>query len=644
MAVQCVLVGKGKDDVFIAVYGETTFDKVLKAYNENKVVQVIYQNRIYYLDNTTVVDSPEAFSFISSFSNQNDEIGEIKHYVISLMTGDSWSGPFLQNSTPATHAKTHAKNGTDPLAPADIGAMELSENILKQSNEDITSQVAQALSKNLVPFSGGTMTGLLNVLTPVGDSNATTKKYVDDALSEKIGMNGIGDLHVWRKTVVTKDPVPEVPGSYTLGNATITNLARMTSNGYNAYAANILVSKEIKVNLDGSVELVSPTSRQMIVSGSSESYTIDVNSDELLGAGNRYFTPSKDSESNSSRCTLLIPPGTVYYVAPGTTYMTAERSIGFTSAFNAAQLVTGVPGTPAIPAGTTTTYPVSTNRNAYQEGNDAKPAGYTLGEVVMGSFRAGATNYTISYSYEAASELTVSDDGRTVSMTSPSAGSFGFMGGLEPGADPAKIRAFMLGKFVRCTAKGDQLNEAPDTKYPFNTIPSDIVYIPSNAQITMANGDVLVDRYQPVTGYAAIPANTTIEYLGCLGEKKQIEYVSYIGTGAGRSESAPVTLSFSFPPKIILFLGQYSTDNLYYSYFRPYFAQDRDAWFMSTLHVVMDLVPTEYTHYIGFGCYTSFGPYGKKSADGKKLYWYAPNTSDVPGNQSGVRYDYLALG
>lgn len=188
MAVQCVLVGKGKDDVFTAIYGETTFDKVLKAYNEKKVVQVIYQNRTYYLDNTTIVDSPEAFSFISTFSNQNDETGEIKHYVISLMTGDSWSGPFLQNSTPATHANTHAKDGDDPLTPADIGAMELSENILKQSNENITSQVAQALSKNLVPFSGGTMTGLLNVLTPVGDSNATTKKYVDGVIKNNSGM------------------------------------------------------------------------------------------------------------------------------------------------------------------------------------------------------------------------------------------------------------------------------------------------------------------------------------------------------------------------------------------------------------------------------------------------------------------------
>lgn len=608
MAVQCVLVGKGKDDVFTAVYGETTFDKVLKAYNEKKVVQVIYQNRIYYLDNTTIVDSPEAFSFISAFSNQNDETGEIKHYAISLMTGDSWSGPFLQKSTPATHANTHSKNGDDPLAPADIGAMELSENVLKQSNEDITSQVARALSGDLVPFSGGTMTGLLNVLTPVGDSNATTKKYVDDALSEKIGMDGIGDLHVWKKTVVNSQ---EIPAKYELGE--------LQTGSFPFVGADY-------VTWESGTPIVADDGTVSLKTSASSNVNFNSNLNDLKGT---YCKPNTTSGIFSANQVIFIPSN-ANFIAAGNT-----RNV------DAYQLVIGHP---YQPAGTTTTYLVSSNRNAYQEGSDAKPAGYTLGDVVSGSFRAGATNYTISYSYEAASELTVSDDGRTVSMTSPSVGSFGFMGGLEPGDDPAKIRAFMLGKFVRCTAKGDQLNEAPDTKYPFNTIPSDIVYIPSNAQITMANGDVLVDRYQPVTGYAAIPANTTIEYLGCLGEKKQIEYVSYIGTGAGRSESAPVTLSFSFPPKIILFLGQYSTDNLYYSYFRPYFMQGRDAWFMSTLHVVMDLVPTEYTHYIGFGCYTSFGPYGKKSTDGKKLYWYAPNTSDVPGNQSGVRYDYLALG
>lgn len=620
MAVQCVLVGKGEDDVFTAVYGETTFDKVLKAYNEKKVVQVIYQNRIYYLDNTTVVDSPEAFSFISTFSNQNDETGEIKHYVISLMTGDNWSGPFLQNSTPATHANTHAKDGTDPLAPADIGAMELSENILKQSNEDITSQVAQALSKNLVPFSGGTMTGLLNVLTPVGDSNATTKKYVDDALSEKIGMDGIGDLHVWRKTVVTKDPVPEVPGSYTLGNATITNLARMTSNGYNAYAANILVSKEIKVNLDGSVELVSPTSRQMIVSGSSESYTIDVNSDELLGAGNRYFTPSKDSESNSSRCTLLIPPGTVYYVAPGTTYMTAERSIGFTSAFNAAQLVTGIPGTPAVPAGITVTYPVSTNPNAFQEGNDAKPAGYTLGDVVTGSFKMGESNVSYPYLYNVSSILAVSEDG-VISIDSATSNNvrIGFGYSLTVNT----LQTAIAGKFVQYVEQSgvSSIMSAPDTVPPFNTR-GVIVFIPSDAKVTQSDAQYIVSKYQSVTGYAAIPAGTTIEYLGKLGDKTRMQVISYVGTGT-YGASNPCSITADFPIKVAISLYHYISGSIF---------------------MISDELGVDYTPDKGFDNNNANYSFGKKSYDGKTLTWYSTRGQDAQFNNSGYTYYFLAIG
>lgn len=610
MAVQCVLVGKGKDDVFTAVYGETTFDKVLKAYNENKVVQVIYQNRIYYLDNTTVVDSPEAFSFISAFSNQNDETGEIKHYVISLMTGDSWSGPFLQNSTPATHANTHAKDGTDPLAPADIGAMELSENILKQSNEDITSQVAQALSKNLVPFSGGTMTGLLNVLTPVGDSNATTKKYVDDALNEKIGMDGIGDLHVWRKTVVTKDPVPEVPGSYTLGNAAITNLAQMTSNGYNGYAADILVSKEIKVNLDGSVELVSPTSRQMIVAGSSESYMIDVNSDELLGAENRYFTPSEDSESNSQRCTLLIPPGTVYYVAPGTTYATAERSIGFTSAFNAAQLVTGVPGTPAIPAGTATTYPVSTNPNAYQEGSDAKPAGYVLGEATNGvviSDMSGTADFKIT----TGTTVNVSNDGAVVlggSVTTLSSS-------YRLSKIVSDLKTYGSGKFcsIVCT-----FNE----QYTSGKFLTGIWYIPSDATMSVdttiagAAVNLSVVGAKPVTGYAAIPAGTTIEYLGKLGDKARMQVVSYVGTGTYGKDNKN-QLTFSGKPRFIMVPG----DAFGYAY-----------------------IPKGSFYYIMAGNYATLENLNCVwNDDTNTMTWYHSNYPYRQYNVSGGKYTFVAI-
>lgn len=550
MAVQCVLVGKGKDDVFTAVYGETIFDKVLKAYNENKVVQVIYQNRIYYLDNTTVVDSPEAFSFISAFSNQNDETGEIKHYVISLMTGDSWSGPFLQNSTPATHANTHAKDGTDPLTPADIGAMELSENILKQSNEDITSQVAQALSKNLVPFSGGTMTGLLNVLTPVGDSNATTKKYVDDALSEKIGMDGIGDLHVWRKTVVTKDPVPEVPGSYTLGSAKQLVVAtRNNSVRDNAsYIQSLQVGASVSVDLSGKVTIDSPSTQLLSVYSRGSNNTTPKSRDIVLGSGNKYFCVPKGA--TVYLLDLKVQYGEIYYIPDGATFTGCDNLYGGEGIFSSAQLVTGVPGTPAIPAGTTTTYPVSTNPNAYQEGDDAKEAGYTLGEVVSGSFYMGIPRNSYQNTYTYSSSLSVSDDG-TISLANPSTAISSQWSPLSTDA----INSTLVGKFVQWTCQ-DPNNL--DTKYPFNASPSPIIFIPSDAKITVTTPDsnerFTLSKYQPVTGYAAIPAGTTIEYLGKLGDKARVQVVSYVGTGTYGADN-PCSLTFDFAPMFILIAG-----------------------------------------------------------------------------------------
>lgn len=459
-----------------------------------------------------------------------------------------------------------------------------------------------------IDFNGINAEGFQQVGTPLNKAN-----LLKDATAAQIGLppsttpdgmfqalGNTGELHVWRKTVIVKEPVPEVPGSYTLGSAAITNLARMTSNGYNGYAADILVSKEIKVNLDGSVELVSPTSRQMVVSGSSESYTIDVNSDELLGAGNRYFTPSKDSDLNSSRCTLLIPPGTVYYVAPGTTYATAERSIGFTSAFNAAQLVTGVPGTPAIPAGTTTTYPVSTNPNAYQEGDDAKPAGYTLGEVVTGSFCVGYTNQSNGSIYWSAGDISVAEDGTLSLLNAASENVFGSSSNLS------WCNANMKGKFAWITSK------AYVSRCDFDV--GKMVFIPSDA-VFSRNAGIYVNKYQEVTGYAAIPAGTTIEYLGKLGDKARVQVVSYVGTGTyGRDHKNQLT--FSGKPRFIMVPGA----PFGYAYIPNgnfYYASANDYITLEDLNCVWNDDTNTMTWY-----HTSY-PYRQYNESGKKYTFVA---------------------
>lgn len=540
MAVQCILVGKGKDDVFTAVYGETTFDKVLKAYNENKVIQVIYQNRIYYLDNTTVVDSPEAFSFISAFSNQNDETGEIKHYVISLMTGDSWSGPFLQKSTPTTHANTHSKNGDDPLTPADIGAMELSENVLKQSNEDITSQVARALSGDLVPFSGGTMTGLLNVLAPVGDSNATTKKYVDDALSEKIGMDGIGDLHVWRKTVVTSDPIPEVPASYNIGSAMSLLFATPTDTSNAGYVQNLNVSESISVDQYGTVSLVSPSTVNFVIGYSSS--TFDVNDSAVLGSNKRYFMVGSNTWGNRATVNNELL-NVVYYVAPNTTFTQGNKDNKTPGYFNAAQKVTGIPFTPAIPAGTTTTYPVSTNPNAYQEGEYGK-AGYTLGDVKTGTFQIGQGATTVAANraiIKYGASISVTDTG-TASIASESEKT------VTSDTNQASVDG-LKGKFFH-------FSQLPFSSSAFSV--GKFYFFPANTVFTkQSSGNWYASKYQTVTSHGKTEPEYTIEYLGKLGDKVRVQVMSYVGTGTSGIDHKN-SLTFDFAPKLIIISSIYN--------------------------------------------------------------------------------------
>lgn len=459
-----------------------------------------------------------------------------------------------------------------------------------------------------IDFNGINTEGFQQVGTPLNKAN-----LLKDATAAQIGLppsttpdgmfqalGNTGELHVWRKTVKNAE---DVPAGYNLGTKTQMNIAKTQYSFGSDIALYIDVASSVTVSDSGDVSLSNATRSNI-------SLRSDYSSKIQSSVRGKFvtFTPVKSG--------IVTTPSGIYFIPSDATVSYTYAESGnpvFAYDISAAQTVTGYALTPA---GTTTTYPVSTNPNAYQEGDDAKEAGYTLGEVVTGSFRAGATNYTISYGYEAASELTVSDDGRTVSMTSPSTGSFGFMGGLEPGDDPAKIRAFMLGKFVRCTTKGDQLNEAPDTKYPFNTIPSDIVYIPSNAQITIANGDVLVDRYQPVTGYAAIPAGTTIEYLGKLGDKAMVQVVSYVGTGTYGKDNKN-QLTFSRKPRFIMVPG----DAFGYAY-----------------------IPKGRFYYVLAGNYATLEDlYCVWDDDTNTMTWYHPSYPYHQYNRSGTKYTFVAI-
>lgn len=621
MAVQCVLVGKGKDDVFTAVYGETTFDKVLKAYNENKIVQVVYQNRVYYLDSTTVISSPEVFNFISTFSNQNDEDGEIKHYVISLMTGDSWSGPFLQKSTPATHAKTHVKDGTDPLSPADIGAMELSENVLKQSNEDITSQVAEALSNNLVPFSGGTMTGLLNVLTPVGDSNATTKKYVDDALSKKIEMDSIGDLHVWKKTVVNtaaKDAYISLGPTIELDSPIIYLGNGDKNSAYFMYEPNQLViypSGALDNGTDAYKNYQYYWYSTKFMPGSSPSQSIQLAPSEM--PGHYILFHALDTYYNAK--TGIERDAWYYIPSDATITVTTSAQTKYNSGVQISKLQKVI-GNPAVEAGTTTTYPVSTNPNAWQEASDAKAAGYVLEAAKqMVAFKTTNSSYKY-YAYNYAESISVSDDG-TVSL----------VGELKASGRPFQADSFNAAKGKFCQFIIEDWFDG----YVSSEI-TGIVFIPSDAVFSVTTLQATCSKVQPVTGYAAIPAGTTIEYLDKLGNKSIVQVVSYVGTGTyGENNACSITADFKI--KVAIMLGVF-----YERGFISYLSND-----YSRPIIIANELSTEYQMYYGFmtgGSSTSTSSnYGKISADKKTISWYHANAT-YQCNESGTKYYILLLG
>lgn len=414
-----------------------------------------------------------------------------------------------------------------------------------------------------IDFNGINAEGFQQVGTPLNKAN-----LLKDATAAQIGLppsttpdgmfqalGNTGELHVWRKTVVTKDPVPEVPGSYTLGDAQRLYVATRTfaNSSYESYIEGVLASNAITIDLDGKVTLTDPAEVTLYIYNRRDGVTSQTGREAISGYS--YFLIPSTSASFIG-CEISMTKDTIYYIPSSSSYHRTSSSSGGQSSFDAAQLVTGVPGTPAIPAGTTTTYPVSTNPKAYQEGDDAKAAGYTLGEVVTGTFQfAPNYNTTNAITYQSCSNLQISNDGAVgIDTSDPSYRQVTFKYNTDvDGSD-------FSNRFVRLSSyAGGSVSPNPQT--PFNgTVPSQIVYIPSDTTFDFGSPSTF-DRYQPVTGYAAIPAGTTIEYLGKLGDKARVQVVSYVGTGT-YGESNPNSLTFDFVPKVVMIQSPNQNTNL----------------------------------------------------------------------------------
>nr|DAF68140.1 MAG TPA: hypothetical protein [Caudoviricetes sp.] len=460
-----------------------------------------------------------------------------------------------------------------------------------------------------IDFNGINTEGFQQVGTPLNKAN-----LLKDATAAQIGLppsttpdgmfqalGNTGELHVWRKTVKN---AADVPAGYTLGAAQEVELIKGKNNSGSAIAYRTITvsySASITVSDDGkTITLVSPS-------------TATIRSDYPAEAD---AIKGKFFKITQYQSTYVDVPNGVNFVPSSATFANVyPNSNGWTSlTCSAMQTVTGYA---KVPAGTTTTYPVSTNPNAYQEGDDAKAAGYVVGEVVNSTANFGGydSNASSLAAVQYSSSINVSDDG-TISLSNPTTWSV-----TPSSAGVSYATSNIRGKFFLVIN-----TETGSTDFIRGTV----YFCPENANfnyISTVPRYLEVDCYQPVTGYPAIPARTTIEYLGKLGDKARVQVVSYVGTGTSGADN-PNSLTFDFVPKL-LFIKSVGNGAYY---------------------ICLTLFGTTLTDtYENYAFFDAAGnmtypdsSYARRN--GKKIQWYSRRNAYAQANGSGYKYTAIAIG
>ena len=444
-----------------------------------------------------------------------------------------------------------------------------------------------------IDFNGINTEGFQQVGTPLNKAN-----LLKDATAAQIGLppsttpdgmfqalGNTGELHVWRKTVVTSN---DVPAGYTLGAGEQTTLIIKSQYGSGTQYANVEYGNTCAVYDNGEPYIPnSTTTSNFTVTSSSTLATLN---STLKGKFCKFH-----AVSGSNR--LTVSDG-VFFIPSNATFQNEIPTSGDTKiTVDVAQKVNAYPLTPAE---TTTTYPVSTNPKAYQEGDDAKAAGYVVGEVVTGvmlNLTTTAQGTRITY----ATSLIVSNDGKLSLGPDSEAITMYYSTG------PSGVSNTINGKYAIIS------NDSLDTAIPLDTI----IYIPKTATISLANDgtNYKISSYQPVTGYAAIPAGTTIEYLGKLGDKARVQVLSYVGTGT-YGESNPNSLTFDFVPKVIMV-----RDN------------DKGTRFLGAIYG-MEFAVVKY----------SDGSFVSMIWNKKTVSWYSTDDPYYQMNSNGTKYYAVAIG
>ena len=377
----------------------------------------------------------------------------------------------------------------------------------------------------------GTLLNKANLLSDTVISTLGLSTGVNSTPNDAFNvLANIGNVHVWRKTVVAEE---EVPAGYTLGPVEANKvLAQSSSNWGNSYAT-FTVASSITVDDGGNVTM-NDTSGVEIWQGY---FDPNKGEDNLLGKFIQFSHVSADHISSD------LETG-VYFIPSNATFIRDHSSAPFYTKISACQKVNAYPLTPT---GTHITYLTSTNRNAYQDGTDGseKPAGYTLGDEV--TERTSLTNRNSEHDNSRwfySDQVDVSSDGK-VSLRDPNEVSFN-----AEQSNAVNMAKYLLGKFI--------MTDFSNTDFSANTV----YFIPNDASVLREPSGtryVYTSKYQTVTGYPAIPAGTTIDYLGVLGDKTSIETGSYVGTGTSGSGN-PNTLTFGFEPKFV-HIQSYSIGN-----------------------------------------------------------------------------------
>lgn len=375
-----------------------------------------------------------------------------------------------------------------------------------------------------VDFNGINKDGWTQLGTPLNKANLLSDTVIS-TLGLSTGANStpndafnvlanVGNVHVWRKTVKTDE---KIPATYSLGpeegKAALTYPQTPSTQASFHYGKTITVDDNGTITINGEQTLSLNSDDSSVQKGNNlkgnffycdPSSTIGGENEFETGPGNVYFIPS---DATISREPDTYLGGVIY-----------------TSKYQEVRAV------PAVPPGTHVTYLTSTNRNAYQEGDDAKEAGYVLGDMVSGYLFASAwTGNASNYYYS--ETIKVSDTG-TLTQENVKR----YTANATNDSWVSNIQSAIRGKFI--TVSGEKDNGGSEG--------TNLVYIPDDAIVSYFENGVslgypynygfLVNKMQQVTGYPAIPASTTIEYLGVLGDfggssLGYIKYGSYVGTG-----------------------------------------------------------------------------------------------------------------